>query len=59
MRLDIQKKGESIGYIEGAGDTEPESLRQIGYNVVVLKPEDINPELLNRFDAIVVGVRVV
>ena len=42
---------------EGAGDTEPESLRQIGYNVVVIKPEDITPELLSRFDAIVVGVR--
>jgi hypothetical protein len=57
VRLDIQKKGENIGYIEGAGDTEPESLRQIGYNVVIIKPEDINPELLSRFDAIVVGVR--
>ena len=57
VRLDIQKRGENIGYIEGAGDTEPESLRQIGYNVVVIKPEDINAELLSRFDAIVVGVR--
>jgi hypothetical protein len=57
VRLDIQKKGENIGYIEGAGDTEPESLRQIGYNVVIIKLEDINPELLSRFDAIVVGVR--
>jgi hypothetical protein len=57
VRLDIQKKGENIGYIEGAGDTEPESLRQIGYNVVIIKPEEINQELLSRFDAIVVGVR--
>ena len=57
VRLDITKKGENIGYIEGAGDTEPESLRQIGYNVVVIKPEDINPELLNRFDAVVMGIR--
>lgn len=57
VRLDIQKKGETIGYIEGAGDTEPESLKQIGYNVVIINPEDINPEMLSRFDAIVVGVR--
>ncbi len=57
VRLNIQKRGENIGYIEGAGDTEVESLRQIGYNVAVIKPEDINPELLSRFDAIVVGVR--
>jgi LmbE family N-acetylglucosaminyl deacetylase len=57
VRLDIQKKGETIGYIEGAGDTVPESLRQIGYNVIVIKPEDITPEYLSKFDAIVVGIR--
>ncbi|MBO3098250.1 PIG-L family deacetylase [Gelidibacter pelagius] len=57
VRLDIKKKGENIGYIEGAGDVVPESLRQIGYNVAIIKPEDINAETLNRFDAIVVGIR--
>ncbi|MBT8310564.1 MAG: PIG-L family deacetylase [Flavobacteriaceae bacterium] len=57
VRLDIQKKGENIGYIEGAGDVVPESLKQIGYNVVTIKPEDINQETLSRFDAIVVGIR--
>jgi hypothetical protein len=57
VRLDIQKKGDNIGYIEGAGDTVPESLKQIGYNVVIIKPEDISAELLHRFDAIVVGIR--
>ncbi len=57
VRLDIKKKGENIGYIEGAGDVVPESLRQIGYNVAILKPEDITTENLNRFDAVVVGIR--
>jgi len=57
VRLDIQKRGENIGYIEGAGDTVPESLRQIGYNVIIIKPEDITPESLSKFDAIVVGIR--
>ncbi|MEO8773291.1 MAG: PIG-L family deacetylase [Gelidibacter sp.] len=57
VRLDINKKGENIGYIEGAGDVVPESLRQIGYNVVIIKPENINAETLNRFDAVVVGIR--
>lgn len=57
VRLDIQKRGENIGYIEGAGDVVPESLRQIGYNVAILKPEDISEENLKRFDAIVVGIR--
>lgn len=57
VRLDIKKKGENIGYIKGAGDAVPESLRQIGYNVLILKPEDINPEVLGRLDAVVVGIR--
>jgi len=57
VRLDIQKRGENIGYIEGAGDTVPESLRQIGYNVIIIKPEDITPESISKFDAIVVGIR--
>ncbi|HLV15283.1 MAG TPA: PIG-L family deacetylase [Xanthomarina sp.] len=57
VRLDIQKKGENIGYIVGAGDVVPESLQQIGYKVTLLKPEDISPENLSNFDAIVVGIR--
>ncbi|WP_179006539.1 PIG-L family deacetylase [Winogradskyella forsetii] len=57
VRLDIEKRGTNIGYIEGAGDVVPESLRQIGYNVTIIKPEQILPENLSNFDAIVVGIR--
>ena len=57
VRLDIQRKGENIAYIKGAGDKVPESLQQIGYNVITIKPEDITPEYLSKFDAIVVGIR--
>ncbi|AUC81568.1 PIG-L family deacetylase [Lacinutrix sp. Bg11-31] len=57
VRLDIKKRGENIAYIEGAGDVVPESLKQIGYNVVIISPEDITTENLNRFDAVVVGIR--
>ncbi|MFB9055365.1 PIG-L family deacetylase [Mariniflexile ostreae] len=57
VRLDIKKKGENIGYIEGAGDVVPESLRQIGYRVSIIKPENINPATLRQFDAIVIGIR--
>jgi len=57
VRLDIKKRGENIAYIEGAGDVVPESLRQIGYNVMVLQPEDITTERLSAFDAVVVGIR--
>ncbi|WP_411768530.1 PIG-L family deacetylase [Winogradskyella sp. A3E31] len=57
VRLNISKRGNNIGYIEGAGDVVPESLRQIGYNVTMLQPEQITPENLKQFDAIVTGIR--
>ncbi|MFS4481790.1 PIG-L family deacetylase [Hyunsoonleella sp. 2307UL5-6] len=57
VRLDIKKRGENIGYIQGAGDVVPESLEQIGYNVRIITPNDITPETLSAFDAVVVGIR--
>lgn len=57
VRLDIQKRGNNIAYIEGAGDVVPESLQQIGYNVITIAPENISPETLSNFDAVVVGIR--
>lgn len=57
VRLNIQKKGQLIGYIQGAGDAVPTSLRQIGYTVVELNDDDITPEKLENFDAVVLGIR--
>ncbi|WP_242158612.1 PIG-L family deacetylase [Aestuariivivens sediminis] len=57
VRLDLKKKGENIAYIQGAGDVVPESLKQIGYHVRTLKPEEITAETLSLFDAVVLGIR--
>ena len=57
VRLNIHKNGSFIGYIAGAGDVVPESLRQIGYNVITIDPNEINEENLHKFDAVVLGVR--
>ncbi len=57
VRLDIEKIGKTIGYIQGSGDAVPESLRQIGYNVIEIDPKNINEENLKDFDAVVVGIR--
>jgi LmbE family N-acetylglucosaminyl deacetylase len=57
VRLNIQKAGNYIGYIKGAGDAVPESLRQIGYTVVEINPTEINDKNLAKFDAIVLGIR--
>ena len=57
VRIDLQKKGQNIGYIDGAGDAIPESLKQIGYDVTTIIPSEIKAESLNKFDAVVVGIR--
>ena len=57
VRLNIDKVGNYIGYIKGAGDAVPESLRQIGYTVLEINPSEINAENLHQYDAIVLGIR--
>ncbi|TYP98721.1 GlcNAc-PI de-N-acetylase [Tenacibaculum adriaticum] len=57
VRLDIKKNGSSIGYIQGSGDAIPESLRQIGYKVTEILPQEINEKSLKQFDAVVLGIR--
>ncbi len=57
VKLDIEKKGKSIGYIAGAGDEVPEALEQIGYEVVFLQSTEIMPAYLQNLDAVMIGVR--
>ena len=57
VRVELAKKGTNLGYIMGAGDDVPEALRQIGYNVTLLQPDDVTPALLARYDAVLLGVR--
>ncbi|WP_428743059.1 PIG-L family deacetylase [Tenacibaculum sp.] len=56
VRLNIEKNGRQIGYIQGSGDAIPESLQQIGYEVTELNVNEINGNLA-QFDAVVVGIR--
>jgi len=57
VKLDLRRKGQEIGYLMGAGDEVPDALRQIGYTVTLLKPEDLTEPNLRRYDAVVLGVR--
>lgn len=56
VKLDIMKKGESIGYIMGAGDEVGASLSEIGYDVTYIDQNNIDQIDLGRFDAIVFGI---
>ncbi|HEX3421056.1 MAG TPA: PIG-L family deacetylase [Candidatus Udaeobacter sp.] len=57
VRADIRKKGDRIGYIPGAGDDVPGSLKQIGYSVKMLSEPEITAKNLAQFSAVVLGIR--
>lgn len=55
--LDIKSLARKVGYVMGAGDEIPRSLRQLGMEVTLLTPDDLARRDLTEFDAIVAGVR--
>ncbi|MFM8592510.1 MAG: PIG-L family deacetylase [Sphingomonadales bacterium] len=56
-KIDLKRRGQKIGFIEGAGDKTVEALQRMGYEVVLLSEKDIISSTLQQFDAIVTGVR--
>jgi hypothetical protein len=57
VRVDIRNLSKNVGYVMGAGDEVPPSLRQMGCDVTLLAAEDLTRGDLSRFEAIVTGVR--
>ncbi|GAA4028679.1 PIG-L family deacetylase [Flavobacterium cheonhonense] len=57
IRVKIKTKNEKIAYLMGAGDEVPKSLTQMGYEVTILKPEEISAERLQNFDVVMTGIR--
>ncbi len=57
LKIDLKTTGDTIGYVMGAGDEVPESLAQMGYKVIILKPEEITPEKLDSFNVVITGIR--
>ncbi len=57
IKLDLQKRGDKIGYLMGAGDEVPNALRQVGFQVDLLSEKEINLDMLKNYDAVVIGIR--
>jgi LmbE family N-acetylglucosaminyl deacetylase len=57
VKLDLKRRGQNVAYLMGAGDEVPDALRQIGYTVTLLKPEELSAANLKKYDALVLGVR--
>jgi LmbE family N-acetylglucosaminyl deacetylase len=56
-RLDITINNEKIAYLMGAGDEVPQYLSQLGYQVTLIKPEEITTDNLKNFQVVIVGIR--
>jgi LmbE family N-acetylglucosaminyl deacetylase len=57
VRTPVEVANRDIGYVMGAGDNVPEALTQMGCRVTMLSADDLSRGDLNRFGAIVTGVR--
>lgn len=57
VRADVRVLARRIGYVMGAGDQVPEALRQLGCEVRLLDAGELARGELDRFDAVVTGVR--
>lgn len=59
VRAGVRIAAKRIGYVAGAGDEVPETLRQLGCEVTLLEASELAHGDLAKFDAIVLGVRAV
>ena len=57
VRADVRIAAKHIGYVMGSGDEIPEALRQLGCEVTLLGPAELEQGDFSKFDAIVTGVR--
>lgn len=57
VRINLKKKGNVVGYVQGAGDEIPAALRNMGYEVWEMKNDEVTKENLAKVDAVVLGVR--
>lgn len=57
IRLDLKTEEKKIAYIMGVGDEVPNSLRQMGFKVILLHPEELSSEKLEGFDVVMTGIR--
>jgi LmbE family N-acetylglucosaminyl deacetylase len=55
--IDLKTYNKKIGYIVGAGDKVPDALEQMGYDVTLLTEKELSRNNLQKYDAIITGVR--
>jgi LmbE family N-acetylglucosaminyl deacetylase len=57
VKIDLKTVPLRVGYLVGAGDEIPSTLRSVGMQVEEINGEILTAEKLKKFDAIVLGIR--
>jgi LmbE family N-acetylglucosaminyl deacetylase len=57
VALNVAIRGHVVGYLPGAGDSVADCLKQMGYEVKILKADDLTESGLRGLDAVVIGIR--
>lgn len=57
VKLDLEKRGQRVAYIPGAGDAVDEAIRRMDYQVDVLGEKDFREADLSQYQAVVAGIR--
>lgn len=57
VKVELEKRGTNVGYIVGSGDEIPASLEQVGYQVTELSNGDITANKMEKYDAVILGIR--
>lgn len=57
VAFDLEKRGQTVGYLPGAGDSLADNLQQMGYAVKLLDDANLSAKDLEGIDAVVIGVR--
>lgn len=57
IRLNMDVRHQTIGYIPGAGDDIPEVLRNLGYTVEILENSSMGPGTFSDYSTLIVGIR--
>jgi len=57
LPVDLKSAVKKIAYLEGAGDDVAQSLRSAGFDVITLTEKMLMSESLNKYEAILTGIR--
>jgi LmbE family N-acetylglucosaminyl deacetylase len=55
--FDVKTLATTVGYVEGAGDTVADALKQLGISVTLLSAQDLATADLSRYQTIILGIR--